>query len=411
MAHPVSPMSLARLILVLTAILASPPLAVSATSPSPVPVRLASSRHIEIPDTRILSMSPDGGRIAALRPAVGFQHGELCTFDTTTLAEVACASLQSLDAGLRLDSVAWSPDSAHLVLAEEALTYLKDGDLWLMDAATGGLSNLADDGYFGLLPFARDATLGTITVPATPTFTPDGTFVTYSRSTFQHGRPAGNDIATVPIAGGPSTHLVDVSPTLPGLAYFGMRWAPDGRTLYYSVTDVSAASAVNGIWAVDADGTDVRFIAGTTDTDVGEPAIGQVSSDGTHLLAWHPRSAGRPSAPYSWSLVDPRTGLETPLLLGDSGASSVGTVQLATMSPDGVWLLEVTANTDPDHQVLLRDLVSGQVTPLIADGLSAAGASQSGTVPTWATNGTLLIPGGGSLSEATLLSIEGGPAR
>jgi WD40 repeat protein len=411
MAHPVSPMSLARLILVIITILASPPLAVSATSPSPVSVRLTSSRHIEIPDTRILSMSPDGGLIAALRPAFRFQHGELCTFDTTTLAEVACASLQSLDAGLRLDSVAWSPDSAHLVLAEEALSYLKDGDLWLMDAATGELSNLADDGYFGMLPFGSDATQGTITVPATPTFTQDGAFVTYSRSTFQDGRPTGNDIAIVPIAGGPSTHLVDVSPTAPGLVYFGMRWAPDAGTLYYSVNDVSAASAINGIWAVDADGTDVRFIAGTTDSDAGEPAIAQVSYDGDRLLAWHPRSAGRPPARYSLSLVDPMTGLETPLLLGDTGASSVGTVQLATMSPDGAWLLEATANTDPDHQVLLRDLGSGELTPFGADGLSGAGASQSGTVPTWATNGTLLIPGGGSLSEATLLTIEGGLAR
>jgi Tol biopolymer transport system component len=413
MARAASPSSSARHILAITAALLLVPLAASAASPMVLPVRLVSSRHVEIPGTRILSMSPDGSRLAALRPQVGFQHGELCTFDTSTLAQVACASLQALDAGLRLDSVAWSPDSSHLTFAEEALTYLKDGDLWLVDAATGALTNLDDDGYTGKSPFGSDAAQGTITVPASPTFTADGSAVTYSRSTFRDGRPAGNDIATVPIAGGAAMHLVDISPTAPGLAYFGMRWAPDGGTLYYSLNDVSATSMVNGIWAVDADGTGVRFVAGTTETKVGEPAVAQVSSDGTRLLAWYPRSAGQfQTTAYDLSLIDPQTGTATPLVIdADPGVVGVGVVQMATFSPDGTRLAEVTFRTEPDHQVLISDLASGDATQLIADGLPVGGPAQSGTVPTWAANGTLLIPGGAALSEATLLTIENGLAQ
>ena len=71
----------------------------------------------------------------------------------------------------------------------------------------------------------------------------------------------------------------------------------------------------------------------------------------------------------------------------------------------------MTLRTDPDHQVLLRDLTSGEETPLVADGLPVAGPTQVGTVPTWASDGTLLIPGGGALSEAMLLTLSGGLPR
>ena len=279
------------------------PATVSAAAPSPAPIGVVSSRHIQIPDTRILSMSPDGRLIAAVRPAVGYRRGGLCTFDVETLAEVACASLEPLEAGLRLESVAWSPDSTHLALAEEAFTFLKDGDLWLMDGETGALTNLDDDGYSGTL-FGSDVGAGTITVPTTPTFTPDGSAVTYSRSTFRDGQRAGNDIATVPITGGPATHLVQVSATEPGLAYFGMRWTPDGGDPLLLGQRRVPESAINGIWAVEADGTGQRFVAGTTDTDVGEPAITQVSSDGDRLLAWYPRAEG--FRPVGVSAVDHR---------------------------------------------------------------------------------------------------------
>ena len=293
-------------------------------------------------------MSPDGAQIAALRPAVGYQHGELCTFDTSTLAEVACASLQPLDAGLRLDSVTWSPDGAHLALAEEAFTYLRDGDLWLMDASTGGLVNLDDDGYSGKLIFGGDAVQGTITVPASPTFTPDGLAVTYSRSTFRDRMPVGNDIAIAPIAGGPAKHLVQVSDTAPGLAYFGMRWAPDGETLYYSINDVSATSTINGIWAVEADGTDMHQVAGATDPDLGEPAAMQVSSDGSHILAWYPEAPDCTGRRHTiCRVIDPSSGSAAPLVLDtDPTLVSRGVVQMATFSPDGRRL---AGGDDPDR--------------------------------------------------------------
>src|SRR5687767_10302484 len=55
------------------------PAAVSAADP----VRLVSTRTVELPDVRILSMSPEGSSIVGIRPMIGYRDdGELCVFDT-----------------------------------------------------------------------------------------------------------------------------------------------------------------------------------------------------------------------------------------------------------------------------------------------------------------------------------------
>ena len=50
-------------------------------------VRVAEVRPITIEDTRLISLSPDGRLLAA----TDFAMDHLCTYDATTLAEVACA--------------------------------------------------------------------------------------------------------------------------------------------------------------------------------------------------------------------------------------------------------------------------------------------------------------------------------
>ena len=104
--------------------------------------QLIEQRQIEIPDSRIIALSPDGTAIAA----TDFDLDQLCIYEVETLAERACADLAPLEARLRLEDVVWSPDSTKLALAEESFKLFRDGDLWLMDAATGELTNLTDDG-------------------------------------------------------------------------------------------------------------------------------------------------------------------------------------------------------------------------------------------------------------------------
>ena len=59
---------------------ASPPAA-----PAAVPT-LTDVRTITVPGARLISMSPDGTLLAAERPSVGYQKGQLCTVDIATLA-------------------------------------------------------------------------------------------------------------------------------------------------------------------------------------------------------------------------------------------------------------------------------------------------------------------------------------
>ncbi len=369
-------------------------------------IRLADARRIELPGTRILSMSPDGSSIAAVRPAVGYARGELCAFDVATLAERACASVADLGSTLRIEDVTWSPDGALLAYAANAFQTFRDGDLWLMDVATGEVRNLDDDGFEGSLPFGQDAPGQSITVDVAPTFTPDGRFVTFSRSTFQGGIRLGNDIASVPVEGGPPRHLTDVSEDI-GIAYHGMAWAPDGSALFYSYHGTDPEDPRNGIWRVAADGSGARLLAGLTDPRIGAPAVTEMSPTGDRLLAWYPMSAMQLSGPDALAIVDTGTGAVTPLAL-DPSPSPIAAIQMATFAPDGRSLLEVTIRTDPDHQVRVRDLASGVVSPLVAPGLPTAGPPQHGMMPTWATNGTALVTGGGDLSGATLLTLEGG---
>src|SRR5262245_39100027 len=81
-------------------------------------ITVAEQRGIEIPDTRIISLSPDGTAIVAGKPSTGVDH--LCTYDVATLTERACADLSVLDSGLRIEDVVWSPDGSKVAFSEEA---------------------------------------------------------------------------------------------------------------------------------------------------------------------------------------------------------------------------------------------------------------------------------------------------
>jgi WD40 repeat protein len=354
-------------------------------------------------------MSPDGGSIAGVRPAVGYANGELCAFDVATLAEQACTSVAGLGSTLRLEDVRWSPDGTRLAFTANAFQTFRDGDLWLMDTATGEVVDLDDDGFEGSLPFGDDAADALVTVDVSPAFTPDGLGLSFSRSTFDGSVPVGNDIATVPLAGGEPTSLAAISDRL-GVVYFGMAWTSDGARLVYSHLEPDPDDPRNGIWVIEGDGSGRQLLAGSLDPELGGPAVAQVSPAGDRLLAWYPVAAMRYSGRYALALVDLATGQADPLVVDDP-ASPIAGITMATFSPDGSALLEVTANSSPNHQVRVRDLATDAVMPLLPDGIEAAGPPQYGMMPTWATNGTVLLTGGGDLSGATLLTLEGGLAN
>ena len=399
-------------VVALAATLAAVAIPAGAAAPSAPPgtPRLVGQRAIEIPGARIISMSPDGHWLAAVRPVSGFERGSLCAIDIETLADRACADLSVLGAGLRIEDVTWSPDSAHLAFAERGFVTFVDGDLWLMDAATGALTNLDDDGFDGGLPLFKGVwPAGPITLPVNPAFSPDGSTIAFSRSILTPDARS-NVIATVPVSGGPVTDLVTVSRDQMGIAYNGIAWAPDATRIYYTAISVRAADLSNGVWVVGADGNDPHLLVGHYQ-DTSGPAVLDVSSDGATLLLQDPAAMGSfGSGLPVYATADTTHGIPTPILTLAPGALPGATVGWAGFSPDGRWLLTVDRLLDPENQVRLRALGATEDVALLPDGLAAAGPVAQGIAMTWAANGTVLLTGAGRVETATLLTIEGGSA-
>lgn len=374
---------------------------------------LTEQRAIEIPDSRIISLSPDGKWIAAAKPAADYRRGQLCIYDVVTLAERSCGDLSGLEAGLRIEDVTWSPDGSHLAFSEEGFKLLRDGDLWLMDAATGALTNIDDDGYSGnvMRLITSEQTDQSVSMPVNPAFSPDGRTIAFSRSIVQSGAWTGNDIAVVSIDGGEARRVVQVTPDVPGVVYFGIRWAPDASRLFYSVHYPDKDEPDNGIWVVDVDGGNQRQIIGTSDPEAGAPAVSQVSADGSTLLVYYPilASAFATGAEPVFALVNAETGTAERILVPDPNAPEHAWVGLAALSPDGMWVLTLDRLTDPDRQIWVTG-IDGSDAAQLGDALDEAGWIALGLLPTWASDGSVLIPGGGSFSTATLMRIAGSEA-
>ena len=372
-------------------------------------ITLVEQRVIEIADSQLLSLSPDGGSIVVTRPA-GREPTELCIHDVATLAERVCADVSGLDAGLWADSVVWSPDSAWLAFAELWPMFLVDGDLWLMDASTGALSNLLDDGYSGALGGTSPDELtweGVITLPTYPTFTPDSTAVTFSRTAVRAGELRGGDIATVPITGGDAVTLGDSERDELIGEYRTMQWAADGSALYVSLVDQQAAGLgpASGIWVFEADGEEARQLLGITGPDDWPPRIVAVSPSGDHLLVVDVAAAAGGAPLCACSLVDGSTGAIDPIeALQPSGRRSTP-ITGAMLSPDGSLLLTVSGRGE--KQVAVRDVAGSNQTVLLNEPPSTAPSDLSGAVRTWARNDTILIKSNWN-DGGTLLVIDRG---
>jgi Tol biopolymer transport system component len=359
---------------------------------------LVDQRVVTFDETRIIGVSPDGSAIAA----ASWNEDRLCVFETETEEQRFCADLSPLESGLRLSDVAWSPDSTKLALSEDSFKYLIDGDLWVLDAFTGELTNLTDEGYSGDVFFLSDdeEAPAEVFLDVSPTWLPDSSAITFSRSIWRNGETAGNAIYTVPVDGGEAALETIVTLEMPGVVYFGMQWSDDLSTLYYSVNSPDASDPINGIWQVNADGLDATQVI-AADDELGAPILAGLSPDGDTILAYYVMAAGQFSSTtdYLYALVDVPTGTVTPLI---PEADVPGPAATAVLSPDGEFVVYVTWGSEPPFQVFIRPVAGGEETPLVPNG---AGPVDLAAPITWSNTGIVLFTTS-LLSEATLLTID-----
>jgi len=148
--------------------------------------RVVDERAVDLEDGRIRALSPDGRRLLVERGK------RICVYDAGTLAEPTCVAWP----GEQLDftSFVWSPDGERVAFTEDAYRFFVDGDVWVMEAATGRLTNLTDDGVDGGLTFEEDVPQRIDTVPA---WSPDGTELVFARGTMEGMRLGSPPMAAI----------------------------------------------------------------------------------------------------------------------------------------------------------------------------------------------------------------------
>ncbi|MFQ3566393.1 MAG: hypothetical protein SNJ59_05285 [Aggregatilineales bacterium] len=148
----------------------------AAAPPALAQIPLEALRVISVQKTDLIAgpmnttavLSPDGTRFAHTT------RDRLCIY-TIDVVEQSCANLLAHDELGVLDpeSIYWSPDGSWLTFTSRSFQYFRDSDIWVMNANTGALANLTDDGTnTGLFQPDADGYLD-----VSPRWLPDGRIV------------------------------------------------------------------------------------------------------------------------------------------------------------------------------------------------------------------------------------------
>jgi hypothetical protein len=365
--------------------------------------QVSSQTLVEIERMRPIGLSPDGRWLAY----TDFGMRQLCVAEAETLALHLCADLEILESRLRIEDVAWSPDSTRLALAEESFVYYFDGDLWVLDVASGDLANVADDGYSGSVPLEPEGG-ASLAFAVAPAWFPDSTGISYSRSPWVDGDPRGNDIALISFETGHEVTLVSVSEEIPGVAYFGMAWTRDGQSLYYSVHPFRDDSIDGGIYRFDAaTGVTEHILGGTEET--GDPAVLEVDATGTRMLVWYPELAGRFDAVVEiYAMLDLETRTAEFIEAPSRAENPLYRVGLVGFSPDGSSYLLAERIGPEDGNLWILDVETGERSLLIG-GFPGAAPMEYGMRLSWTASGRVFIPhtiGSGSMLVLTQAGTE-----
>ena len=262
-------------------------------------------------------------------------------------------------------------------------------------------------------------------VDSQPAVSPDGSFVVFARR--RGGLSGGGGLFTVPIDGGPASHLL-------GPSWFAAdpAWSPDGKRIAFTG---GAPSRASGIYVMRATGPGEPRLVLAGATDLAIDAHPSWSPDGRHIVFQEGNAAVSTPTNFDLYVVDVRTGSTIDITPGTSdsetapawspdgtriafslrsGTGGPGLETIATIAPDGSDIRLLTDGTavdvdptwSPDGRLIAfaRAATDGSFTTLTVsstdDRLTSIRTIADGGDPAWqpiVTPGVSISPGAGSI--------------
>jgi Tol biopolymer transport system component len=170
---------------------------------------------------------------------------------------------------------AWSPDGTKIAYVGRKNNRSFDGNLFVLDVATGDSTQVADEIGWG------------------PQFTTDGSSLLYTHTSFDAGVEAA-ELRIVPVTGGKGMPLFDLQAR--GFGYAGEgSLSPDGSLVTFMGHRIGGPGAIR--FVANADGTDWRIVGSC----ISDPA-GTWSPDGSRIVC------GPNGPPPGIHVIDVATG-------------------------------------------------------------------------------------------------------
>jgi dipeptidyl aminopeptidase/acylaminoacyl peptidase len=259
----------------------------------------------------------------------------------------------------------------------------------VFEVATGRLTNLTDDGVTGSL-FSPEGAQPLLT-DLFPAWSPDGQELAFARTVLEEDGGTTSGIFRVSATGGEPKPVAPL-PEPGAFAIFPeLRWSADGNVIGYSLLMPNWDDPNNGLWVVEADGTNQRQLL--TDSKLARPLLIDLSARGIAFIAdadYLENPEGYTGHPFA--VVDLATGEEDSLDALPPPMWGSPRLPMLVFSPDGKLLLFVTIAPSGDQRLMLYDFDRRETSTLI-DSVESwnGGAEPSGMA--WADNGDVFVPG------------------
>ncbi len=376
-----------------------------ATTPAPSAVPAADltvlgQTPVKLPNEMIVGPSPDGTELAAYDP----NGKRLCVYRLPSLEEVSCSPQSGggtpLPRNVDLRSVAWSPDSTRIAFTENLFVYAFESDIWTMDIASGGLTDLTDDGVSGpALPVPPNAQFDVV-----PAWMPDGAAIVFARTPAStHATEIDRIDAT---AGAQPTPIAHVS-TEPEVVFYGTRVSADGSQIAITLDPRTAQDPSGGIYLIGADGLTSRHVLGPDPVKKVPYLVGINTTFSLALVDYEQAAAAFSNSGETYYTLNVAEGSLDPVRPAALRGSSDLPVISAVLSPDGTKVA-YTFRSGSSYKLAVRDISGGPEHVLVeqpADQVLGNGARGIGLA--WPTDTELFAPTtGGSTGIVFTLGVS-----